>query len=173
MQINLSRIDPGAKATFWASLINPFMVVPGRHRLRVVMGLFIASIVELIGLAAIIPLLALVSFGPNTSAHMGTMKSAINDSFHAFLGLFGFSADITTLILLVVIGLSIKSAISILVMRYIGDLMADITTSVRLTIIRSLLGATWSFFSSRRVLSANAFSVLRRSSPFSCRSWSI
>jgi ATP-binding cassette subfamily C protein len=110
-------------------------------------GLFFSSVMELLGLAMIIPLLSAVSFGADAVNSMSATKTGINAAFSSVLGLVGLSPNIVTLILLVVFGLSIKSGISIGVMRHVGDLMADITTSVRMALVRALLNANWPYFS--------------------------
>jgi ATP-binding cassette subfamily C protein len=75
------------------------------------------------------------------------MRSLIIQSFNSALAAVGLVPDIGTLTMLVVVLMTLKSGITIAVMRYIGDLMAEITASVRVAIVRSLLDANWNYFS--------------------------
>src|SRR5262249_31370075 len=129
------------------AISDPFCIVPVWHRVVVVVGLFFSSVMEMLGLAMIIPLLSAVSFGPGATTGMSAGKAGISAAFSSGLGVIGLHPNIARRILLGVFGLSIKSAISIGVMRHVGDLMADITTSVRMAIVRALLNANWPYFS--------------------------
>jgi ATP-binding cassette subfamily C protein len=150
MLINVDRLVKPEGRSIFASVIDPFAIVPIRHRVFVVTGLLLSSLLEMIGLGAVIPLLSTVSFGTSPVAPpVGMARSVINDGFHAALESIGLSANITTLILMVVVGLSIKSTVTITVMRHVGDLMADITTAVRLAVTRALLQANWQYFSAQ------------------------
>jgi ATP-binding cassette subfamily C protein len=146
MIINVDRLTRNRDRSIIGAILDPFSIVPLSHRLIVTVGLFFSSVMEMLGLAIIIPLLSAVSFGDDTSG-MSASKAGISHAFHSALASIGLSPNIATLVFLIVIGLSIKSAISIAVMRHVGDLMADITTSVRMAIIRALLNANWPFFS--------------------------
>ena len=148
MQVNVEKLMSQRDGGTLRSAIAPLMNIPLRQRLIVVFGQFMSSIVEMVGLATIVPLLATVSFGSGSDSqvHMGGMRMVINEIFHFLLGSIGLTVNIGTLMLVVVALLSIKSAISIGMMRYIGDLMADITTSVRMAMIRNLLNANWTYF---------------------------
>lgn len=148
MIINVDRLTRNRERSVIGAILDPFSIVPFVQRLIVTVGLFFSSVMEMLGIAIIIPLLTTVSFsGEAASSGMSASKAGISRAFHEILASVGLTPSIGTLILLVVVGLSIKSAISIGVMRHVGDLMADITTSVRMAIIRSLLNANWPYFS--------------------------
>jgi len=148
MHINIDQLSKGRDGSILGTIRNPFLVVPVWNRLIVVVGLFVSSVVEMLGLAMIIPLLSTVS-AHGEGPQLRGVKAEIVADFEKALSGIGLTPDITTLILLIVVGLSIKSAISIAVMRHVGDLMAEITTSVRLAIIRALLDANWQYFSAQ------------------------
>lgn len=148
MFINIDQLSKGRDGSILGTIRDPFLVVPVWNRVIVVVGLFVSSVVEMLGLAMIIPLLSTVS-AHGEGAQLRGAKAEIVADFEKALGSIGLAPDISTLILLIVVGLSIKSAISIGVMRHVGDLMAEITTSVRLAIIRALLDANWQYFSAQ------------------------
>src|SRR5690349_8142149 len=150
MLINIDQLRKGRDGSILGTIKGPFLIVPVWNRVLVVVGLFVSSVVELLGLAMIIPLLSTIS-NNGEGARLHGAKAEIMAFFERALAGVGLTPDITTLILLIVVGLSMKSAISIGVMRHVGDLMAEITTSVRLAIIRALLEANWRFFSAQRI----------------------
>src|SRR5690348_4472934 len=131
MLINIDQLRKTRDRSVLGTIRDPFLIVPFWNRVVVVVGLFVSSVVELLGLAMIVPLLSAVS-NDGEGARLRGLKAEIMAFFERALAAFGLTPDITTLILLIVIGLSVKSAISIGVMRHVGDLMAEISTSVRL-----------------------------------------
>jgi ATP-binding cassette subfamily C protein len=149
MQIDIERLVANPDRSTTRAVLEPLLLIPLGQRVAVTIGLVVSRVIEMIGLATIVPLLATVSFGNDTNFHIGGMKSLINKTFSAVLSKVGLSADFATLVLVVVFALTIKSAISIAVMRYIGDLMAEITKSVRMEVVRLLLNAKWGYFSAQ------------------------
>jgi ATP-binding cassette subfamily C protein len=147
MIINIDRLTRDGDRSVLSMMLDPFTIVPLGQRVIVVVGLFFSSVMEMLGLAIVIPLLTTVSFGGDATAGLSDRKAGIAHAFNAVLDVVGLSPNIATMILLVVVGLSLKSSISISVMRHVGALMADITTSVRMATIRALLNANWTFFS--------------------------
>jgi ATP-binding cassette, subfamily C, bacterial len=113
--------------------------VPPRQRLLVVGGLFLSGVFELFGLWMIVPLLASVSGGREGKAGLvaalRTAVEAVGLPFHpaTFLGL-------------IVLGLTLKSATTIAVMRYVGELVPRIGRETQLRIVRGLLQARWGFY---------------------------
>jgi ATP-binding cassette subfamily C protein len=148
MQIAVSRLAHEPSNSTLRGVWEAMLLVPLSRRLVVILGLFVSGIVEMVGLAMVVPLLATVSFGSD-SVHMGVAKSFITDSYNSVLSGIGVPPSIGTLVLLVVVALSLKSTISVLVMRYVGDLMAEITKSVRMEVFRRLLNTYWSFFAAQ------------------------
>jgi ATP-binding cassette subfamily C protein len=148
MLIDIERLVAKPSRSVIRASLEPLLLVPLGPRVLVILGLFASGIVEMLGLAMIVPLLATVSFGSG-SMHTGSFKTAITQTYTDVLGAIGLSPEIGTLVLLVVGILSLKSAITIVVMRYVGDLMAEITRSVRMEVIRRLLNASWKYFSAQ------------------------
>jgi ATP-binding cassette, subfamily C, bacterial len=50
------------------------------------------------------------------------------------------------ILVVIVCGLALKALVSVLVSRYVGDVVAKVTRDMRIRLIRGLLGARWSYF---------------------------
>jgi len=147
MQINISRLMKEPKAGLFWSVVQPLLIVSPYQRTVVIVGQFASSLAEMLGLAMIVPLLSVISFGADSGAHVGGMRSVIATSFNSTLAAVGLTPNIGTLTTLILALMALKSAITVAVMRYIGDLMSDITASVRVAIVRGVLNARWIYFS--------------------------
>ena len=129
------------------SIWRVFSLIPWSQRISVLGGLLVASIFELVGLAIIVPLFAMVG----SSESRGGFKGAFRDLIEGVLGVFGIAFSFVNLLLFILVLLGIKAIITILVMRRVGDLMATITTEVRLRLIQGFLDARWSYFARHRM----------------------
>ncbi|MBK8211692.1 MAG: ABC transporter ATP-binding protein [Rhodospirillales bacterium] len=115
-------------------LASPF------QRFTVVGGLFLSSMFELLGLAMIIPLLASVSM----EVHGG--KGAITNAIRKGMEAVGLPFDPLMILLLIVLGFTLKAVVTITTMRYVTDIVAGIGNSFQVQLLRNLLRARWSFF---------------------------
>ena len=110
-----------------------------RDRVLVILGLFLSSIFELFGLAMIIPLLASV---------VGAKQSrlGLTEAIKPWIEAIGLPFDPIIFVVAIILGLTMKSIITICVMRYVSRLVTRISSEFRLAVVRSLLRAQWSFF---------------------------
>lgn len=131
-----------------ASLFGVFRFVPLKNRIVVILGLFLSSVLELFGYAIIIPLLATIS---GNTENLSGKKEIISHAINGFMGFFHLPVNIATMAAGVALGLALKSGMTIMVMLYVGRIMSDITSSVRLTIIRNLLDVRWGYFARQRL----------------------
>jgi ATP-binding cassette, subfamily C, bacterial len=115
-------------------------LAPLRKRIVVIGGLFISSIFELLGLTMIIPLLASASMEHHSS------KPGISTAIRSGMEAVGLPFDPTVILVLIVIGLSLKALITISVMSYVSNIVADISNDYQIRLLRNLLRAQWSFF---------------------------
>lgn len=115
------------------------LVSPGK-RILVVGGLFLASMFELIGLTMIIPLLAAAT----TEVHGG--KGAITGAIRKGMEAIGLPFDPLMILVIIVIGFTLKAAVTISTMRYVTDIVASISNAFQVQLLRNLLRARWSFF---------------------------
>ncbi|MFO1155104.1 MAG: ABC transporter ATP-binding protein [Rhodospirillales bacterium] len=127
------------KVWLWIKALRRILrLVDGRRRAIVVIGLFIASILELLGLTMILPLLA-------TAAHMKEAKG-VGIAIQSALEAVGLSADPLFFLTVIVIGLSLKALLSVNVTRYVSDLVGEISCRYQLDLTRALMRSQWSYF---------------------------
>jgi ATP-binding cassette, subfamily C, bacterial len=131
------------------SMLMSLRAVPPMQRTTVVAGVFIASIFELVGFAAIIPLLAVMN--PEADMPMGGRRGAINDALKSAFDAVGLPMNMVTLLLAILLFMVVKAVISIAVTRYVASVMTRINTIARLDVIRTLMHARWSFYARQRL----------------------
>ena len=121
------------------NVLQILSVVQWWQRLIIVLGLFISSLFELVGLGMIVPLLASSTGGLST-------KTFINDTVRSLLQQIGLPPNELSLLFVLVVGLSLKSVLTIGVMTYVSNVISAVTHEIRLALVRNLLHAKWSFF---------------------------
>ncbi len=118
------------KSFFRAEAANPYLVVG---------SLVLASMVEGLGFATLLPLVALAT-------DQGTGKtSALSRYVEGTLHSVGLPATVGTLLIVVISVLVLRSLLTLFAMRYVGYATADVTTSIRQRLIDSLIAVRWSF----------------------------
>jgi ATP-binding cassette subfamily C protein len=117
-----------------------------RWRTAALVGLLILSgLAEGIGLIALLPVLHVV-----TEDGAGG-NSRLAQTVHAFLGWFGLAPTLGTLLVLMVLGILLKSGFLLLAMKQVGYTVAHVGTDLRLTFLRTVLQARWGYFTSQPV----------------------
>lgn len=124
---------------WFAAFRRVLRLVPFKTRATVVGGLFLASVFELIGLTMIIPLLA-------TAAQAREAKGGLVLAIRSTMESLGLPFDPLFLLAIIIVGLLLKAVVSIAVMRYVSDIVADISSDFQRRLIRTLLDARWGFF---------------------------
>ena len=114
-------------------------LVPRRQSATVISGLLFAGLLELLGIGMIIPMLA-------SAAHLRETRGGIATALRTLVESVGLPFTPESILIIVFVGLTLKAIVSIAVMRYVGDLVAEITEAFQLDLIRALLRARWSFF---------------------------
>jgi ATP-binding cassette, subfamily C, bacterial len=115
---------------------------PARSVLLVFL-LVLSGVAEGIGVMTMLPLLDLAA---NTDA---TQHSAITQFVSRLLATFGIPSTVEVLLLLIVMGMVLKAIFALLAMKQVGYTVARVGTDLRLSLIRSLMGARWSYFVSQ------------------------
>ncbi len=123
--------------------------VPPLQRTVVIVGVLVAGVFELVGFAAIIPLLAVMS--PSADMPMGGRREFIAKGLESAFGAVGLPMNMLTLLLMILLFMIIKAAISIAVTRYVASVMTRISTQTRLDVIRTLMQVRWSFYTRQRL----------------------
>ncbi len=143
----MAKVDQSP--SFWRGMWEAFTAVPPLQRTIVVIGLTIAGMFELFGLATIVPLI--LALDPSAGLDVGGRKGMIRDVIAEAFNSVGLPMNFVTLLLVILLFLVIKAAVGIQVMRYVTGVMARINNEARLTIIRTLMQARWSFYTRQRL----------------------
>jgi ATP-binding cassette subfamily C protein len=119
---NIFRIFFGARGA------NPWVVL---------VCLLVASLCEGIGLATLVPVLG--------AATGSADQSFVSRAVHQALDSIGLQPSLGILIGVLVGGILLNAAISLLVMRKVGYANAEVATNMRVQLVRQLLGVRWSY----------------------------
>lgn len=104
-------------------------------------ALVLASLSEGLGLTT---LLSLLNTGVGAAA--GGAPSGIGGAAARFLSSIGLAPTVGVLLLVVVIGMTLKSVLVLVANRQVGYTVAHVATDLRLGFIRSLLSARWEYY---------------------------
>jgi ATP-binding cassette subfamily C protein len=105
--------------------------------------LIFSGLAEGVGLVTLMPLLELALDGSGRS--QSSLSRAVSDG----LDLVGLDATLGVLLVVVALGISLKAAFLWLAMRQAGYTVAHVATDLRLRLIRALLRARWTYFTSQ------------------------
>jgi ATP-binding cassette subfamily C protein len=130
----------GKRLRKWRSAVADVarLAPPGRRAL-VILGTFVANVLDLIGITMMVPMIMAAA-----NLKEGTKGSVV--AIHNALDAIGLPFAPIPILTVIVVGLVLKAVVSIAVTRYVGNVVAAITRDMRIRLIRSLLGARWSYF---------------------------
>ena len=114
-----------------------------RRTLFVLGGMLFAGAAEGFGIATILPLLT------HLTDEGSTAGSLIGDFFERALGMIGLSPSIALLLVIMVLSLWLKGATTFFIMRQVDYTVAQIATDIRLSLVRALMAARWSYYVSQ------------------------
>ena len=122
-----------------------FSLVSARKRTAIVFGLFLLSFVDMMGLAMLVPVLA-----------MGTSRSAASHKtlkvvFEPLLERIGLTFSMETALAFFAVLILLKSAISVALLAFSASSVAAIAQKVRLRLARSILFVRWRYLVQARV----------------------
>ena len=105
----------------------------------VLVSLVLASLFEGVGLTTLLPLL---------TSHAGdaAAQSGAGGVVTRWLSSAGVTPTVGVLLLLVVVGMTLKSVLVLVANRHVGYTVAHVATDLRLRFIRSLLSARWEYY---------------------------
>jgi ATP-binding cassette subfamily C protein len=112
---------------------------PGQSA-AVLTALIVAGLVEGVSLTALLPALsaALETGGIETSGKSGTAVELLRR--------FGIDPTVTTLLVVMVVGTTLTSAIGLVAKRQVGYTVAQVATDLRLDLLRALVAARWEYY---------------------------
>jgi ATP-binding cassette subfamily C protein len=104
-------------------------------------SLVLASLFEGLGLTTLLPLLS-----SRAGDAAGVAQTGIGGVVARLLGSVGLTPTIGVLLLIVVVGMTLKSVLVLVANRQVGYTVAHVATDLRLGFIRSLLSARWEYY---------------------------
>lgn len=137
---------------------------PG-HTAKMLLALLLAGLVEGIGLTALLPMLNLAMRQGNDAAAESASGQFVTSALHTI----GVTPSIESLLLILVVGVILKSALVLIADRKVGYTVAHVATDLRLALLRALLGSRWEFFLSQptgSLANAAATEVMRASQAY-------
>jgi ATP-binding cassette subfamily C protein len=105
----------------------------------VIGSLLVANILEGLGILTLLPLLSL-------AVGHGVGSSSFTVVFTEALARIGLSPSLAVLLCIIVATILLKSLLTWIGMKYVGQMMARVQTDLRLEFINSILAARWSYF---------------------------
>ncbi|WP_147418192.1 ABC transporter ATP-binding protein [Salinisphaera sp. Q1T1-3] len=126
-------------------LIRDFFRNYPKQVIVVWLALSIASVAEGLSLSTLLPLLSIAT---GDSANMVGHKTT--DFLTQTLHWASINPTISTMVVLVVIGLVVKAGLTLLAYREVGYTVAAIATDTRLAFLRALSASRWEYFLSQR-----------------------
>jgi ATP-binding cassette, subfamily C, bacterial len=124
----------------WVGAIRQVLrLAPRRHRALVVVGSFLASVLDLIGLTMMVPLII-------AATNVQESTKGIVVALGKVLGAVGLQFSPLPILTIIIVGLALKGIVGVLVTRYVAQVVSKVTRDMRIRLIRGLLGARWSYF---------------------------
>ena len=135
-----------------------------RHTLTMLVALLFAGVVEGISLTALLPMLTIAVNGTAGDAGKGIGGAVISA-----LEYLNIAPTVTSLLLVVVAGVFLKSALVLVADKKVGYTVAHVATDLRLALLRALLGTRWEYYLSQPVgtlANSTATEVMRASQAY-------
>jgi ATP-binding cassette subfamily C protein len=124
-------------------LITIAWMYPGRSALTLVSLLF-AGVADGLSLLFLLPLLNFAT--SDAAAISGNGLSGLGDRLTEALSTIGVTPTVGTLLVVILVCLSVKALFLVLANVQVGYTVAHVATDLRLSLLRSLLGARWQFY---------------------------
>jgi ATP-binding cassette, subfamily C, bacterial len=139
-------------------MVALFRLTPGRSSL-IIFLLLLAGIAEGVGIASFLPLIAATGLGPENAVAVsgGDSISQLEEIMESIFSFLGSPPSLGQLLVLIAIIFWLKAGLVIVAMSQMGFAGAEFATKLRMTLLRSLMFARWSYFTKQAVGSlANA-----------------
>ncbi len=136
------------------AVLKIFFGADGTRPFLVMTCLALAGFAEAVGITTLLPAITMFDGGPREGS------SPLNDQIFGVLQSFDIDPTLETLIIVVVVGLTIKSILSFVALSYVGYSVAHVATGLRTQLIGALMNARWAYFTDNKVGEiANSISV--------------
>ena len=117
-----------------------FWSAPGGRPISVVLSMLLASVCEMLGMGAIVPLVSQANAGD------GGANSTVTVLLKRIFEVFGIEYSFASLLLFLGAALILKSVTAFLAMRHVAISGADVTTKLRMRLLNAATNARWSYF---------------------------
>jgi ATP-binding cassette subfamily C protein len=124
---------------WWHAIGEILALAPPRQRALVIIGTFVSSVLDLIGLTMMVPFIIATTSDQESTKGVVVM-------LHSVLGQFGIPFAPLPIMAIIITGLTLKGLIGVLVTRYADKIVGKVTRDMRIRLIHGLLGARWSYF---------------------------
>jgi len=115
----------------------------------IVFLLLIAGLLEGIGIAAFLPLLAVLGLGSNAAGEKLAISSdneGLPQQFLTFINSHGFTPSVTQILIAIAVIFWLKAMFTIIAQLQSGYASARFATSLRLALLKALTNANWGYF---------------------------
>jgi ATP-binding cassette subfamily C protein len=129
-------------------LLTFFRAYP-RHTTLMLIALLFAGLAEGVGLSALLPLLNIATrqdSASGSSAGAAGAGSEFEQTILAVLEKLGISPGVGSLLIIIIIGLTIKNILLLIAKKQVGYTAAQVTTDLRLEMLRAILNGRWEYF---------------------------
>jgi ATP-binding cassette subfamily C protein len=109
---------------------------------RMVVLLILAGLAEGVGVLTLLPVMQLASSEAGSGSGAAQIVVAV-------LAIAGFEPSLGSLISVIVIAMILKALLLWVAMRTVGNTVAQVTTDLRMSLMRALLAARWRYFQSQ------------------------
>ncbi len=108
-------------------------------------ALLLAGIAEGVGLSALLPLLN-IAISSDASSASPAQQNEFEKLVTESLGRYGIDPSITVMLIIIVLGVTLKSLLLLVAQKKVGYTAARIATDLRLQMLRSILRSRWEYF---------------------------
>jgi ATP-binding cassette subfamily C protein len=122
-----------------STLVRIASVIPRRRTYVTLILLALAGAAEGLGIASLLPLVAAIS--PDAGKPKGT-SGKIAEAIQSI----GLEPSLGLFVSILIVGMLLKAALTIIAMNRVGRAGADVATKMRLDLIDALLAARWSYY---------------------------
>lgn len=120
-----------------------FLHAPGRAKWLAVACLLAAGLAEGIGIASLMPLV--VVLGDQDAGQGSALARRFLEAFHAL----GIQPTLGSVLSLVVLGIGLKAALTVLALRFVGHAVTGVVARLRFQLLRRLLASRWDYLAAQ------------------------
>ncbi|MCK6418557.1 MAG: ABC transporter ATP-binding protein/permease [Alphaproteobacteria bacterium] len=121
------------------------------HAVTLVLAIVFSGLAESFGILTILPIIELGLDQAGLQSQQASSSSPIDGVFLSIFDYFNIHPSMVILLAFMVVMITIKSVSSLIATAYVGIVSTLIATNLRKSLVKSLLSASWRFFTSQSV----------------------